>query len=51
MFTDEPKLVPSDADTVVRGRVKSESKPETFNQLWTAEEQKRFVLYAVGVIR
>lgn len=27
--------------TVVRGRVKSESKPETFNQLWTSEEQRR----------
>lgn len=25
----------------VRGRVKKEDKPETFNKLWTAEEQKR----------
>ncbi|XP_046567444.1 LOW QUALITY PROTEIN: ZZ-type zinc finger-containing protein 3-like [Haliotis rubra] len=27
--------------TVVRGRLKTESKPATFNQLWTVEEQKR----------
>lgn len=27
--------------TYVRGRVKREDKPETFNKLWTAEEQKR----------
>ncbi|XP_061180920.1 ZZ-type zinc finger-containing protein 3-like [Saccostrea echinata] len=27
--------------TLVRGRVKGEDKTETFNKLWTAEEQKR----------
>ncbi|PVD22407.1 hypothetical protein C0Q70_18219 [Pomacea canaliculata] len=27
--------------TVVRGRIKDETKSTTFNQLWTAEEQKR----------
>lgn len=26
---------------LVRGRVFDESKPETFNQLWTIEEQRR----------
>lgn len=26
---------------VVRGRLKEEHKPETFNVLWTAEEQSR----------
>ena len=26
---------------VIRGRVKTEEKPDTFNQLWTAEEQQR----------
>ena len=26
---------------VVRGRVKDKNKPETFNRLWTNEEQKR----------
>ena len=26
---------------VVRGRIKTEAKSATFNQLWTVEEQKR----------
>lgn len=26
---------------VVRGRTKDSSKPQTFNQLWTEEEQQR----------
>ena len=30
-----------DADDVVRGRVKRDGRPTTFNQLWTAEEQRR----------
>ncbi|XP_064649678.1 ZZ-type zinc finger-containing protein 3-like [Lineus longissimus] len=30
-----------DTMTVIRGRIKDETKPETFNQLWTVEEQKR----------
>jgi len=42
LFTEEPKPGPSDLDHVVRGRVKTETKSETFNQLWTTEEQKRY---------
>ncbi|WAR31009.1 ZZZ3-like protein [Mya arenaria] len=29
---------------LIRGRIKTEEKPVTFNQLWTAEEQKRCAL-------
>ncbi|KAK3088122.1 hypothetical protein FSP39_014998 [Pinctada imbricata] len=48
--TEDPKPGPSrsfgevkmeNPITLVRGRVKDESKPSTFNKLWTAEEQKR----------
>ncbi|XP_064485252.1 ZZ-type zinc finger-containing protein 3-like [Ornithodoros turicata] len=44
----EPKVLPSTSsapiyqnNVMVRGRVFSEHKPATFNQLWSAEEQKR----------
>lgn len=29
------------SDELVRGRIKTEKKPETFNQLWTATEQQK----------
>ncbi|XP_034947170.1 ZZ-type zinc finger-containing protein 3 [Chelonus insularis] len=35
------KLEPEDKKILVRGRAFDESKPETFNQLWTNEEQRR----------
>ena len=39
---DTPPPVSVDPDAkVVRGRLKDQSKPATFNQLWTTEEQKR----------
>lgn len=31
----------SSSTTMVRGRVKSESKPASYNQLWTSDEQRR----------
>ena len=41
-----PSSVNGDDDSqqqeVVRGRVKTEEKPGTYNQLWTVEEQKRY---------
>ncbi|XP_052223679.1 ZZ-type zinc finger-containing protein 3-like isoform X3 [Dreissena polymorpha] len=41
---EEVKMVSAPQDVegaVIRGRVKTEEKPQTFNQLWTTEEQKR----------
>ncbi|KAH3802129.1 hypothetical protein DPMN_155799 [Dreissena polymorpha] len=41
---EEVKMVSAPQDVegaVIRGRVKTEEKPLTFNQLWTTEEQKR----------
>lgn len=37
---DEPKAVDA-TDLTVRGRLFDQTKPETFNQLWTCDEQKR----------
>lgn len=37
---DEPKAAEA-ADMTVRGRLFDQTKPETFNQLWTCDEQKR----------
>ena len=36
----ESQLGDLDGPMVIRGRVKDESKSETFNKLWTVEEQK-----------
>ena len=36
----KPEKLQKDA-TIVRGRVKSDQKSETFNQLWTSEEQRK----------
>lgn len=36
---DEPKV--DATDMTVRGRLFDQTKPETFNQLWTCDEQKR----------
>ncbi|XP_014369404.2 ZZ-type zinc finger-containing protein 3 [Papilio machaon] len=40
---EEPSFVKEEIDTTtkVRGRKFTDSKPETFNQLWSCEEQKR----------
>ncbi|CAD7080756.1 unnamed protein product [Hermetia illucens] len=44
-FPELPKTTTTDSatnpDLVVRGRVFDQTKPETFNQLWTCEEQRR----------
>ena len=44
-----PSSVNGDEDgqqvEVVRGRVKTEEKSGTYNQLWTVEEQKRYHNY------
>lgn len=37
----QPKNEQENSKILVRGRAFDESKPETFNQLWTIEEQKR----------
>ncbi|GLH12392.1 ZZ-type zinc finger-containing protein 3 [Gryllus bimaculatus] len=39
--TDTASHDPTKSKMLVRGRVFDESKPETFNQLWTVEEQQR----------
>ncbi|KAJ6640782.1 ZZ-type zinc finger-containing protein 3 [Pseudolycoriella hygida] len=39
-FVEEPQQKASN-DITVRGRVFDQTKPETFNQLWTCEEQRR----------
>ncbi|KAG4077490.1 hypothetical protein HA402_002917 [Bradysia odoriphaga] len=39
-FVEEPRPNSSN-DITVRGRVFDQTKPETFNQLWTCEEQRR----------
>ncbi|KAL4219665.1 hypothetical protein ACF0H5_022237 [Mactra antiquata] len=42
--TQEEVKVPSiknESGEVIRGRIKTEKKSDTFNQLWTAEEQRR----------
>ncbi|CAN7977257.1 unnamed protein product [Ixodes persulcatus] len=36
-----PQTSTQSSGVLIRGRVFSENKPATFNQLWTAEEQKR----------
>lgn len=38
---DVKPVIKIDSEDLVRGRVKSENKSNTFNQLWTPEEQKR----------
>ncbi|XP_060561473.1 ZZ-type zinc finger-containing protein 3-like [Ruditapes philippinarum] len=38
---DQKCSVKMESDDVIRGRVKTEKKSETFNLLWTPEEQKR----------
>ena len=38
---DRPAESLTDGVVVVRGRVKSDSKPETFNQMCTSEEKRR----------
>ena len=38
---DQRSSVKTESDDVIRGRVKTEKKSETFNLLWTPEEQKR----------
>lgn len=40
-------LISDNQASLVRGRVKEEGKPSTFNQLWTIEEQKRSVAIPV----
>ncbi|CAH2100242.1 unnamed protein product [Euphydryas editha] len=37
----KPLIEESDSGTKVRGRTFTDNKPETFNQLWSCEEQKR----------
>lgn len=39
--SNKPADSSSDSVILVRGRMFDDSKPETFNQLWTAEEQRR----------
>ncbi|XP_053381078.1 ZZ-type zinc finger-containing protein 3-like isoform X2 [Mercenaria mercenaria] len=38
---DQKSSVKTESEGVIRGRVKTEKKSETFNLLWTPEEQKR----------
>ncbi|XP_069497770.1 ZZ-type zinc finger-containing protein 3 isoform X2 [Ambystoma mexicanum] len=40
-LSDGPEGSTSHSQQLIRGRLCDESKPETFNQLWTVEEQKR----------
>ncbi|XP_031618641.1 ZZ-type zinc finger-containing protein 3 [Contarinia nasturtii] len=41
MSNTQESKVKEENDFTVRGRVFNETKPETFNQLWTCEEQRR----------
>ncbi|GBP79070.1 ZZ-type zinc finger-containing protein 3 [Eumeta japonica] len=41
MENKDSKTVSETEGTKVRGRIFTESKPETFNQLWSCQEQKR----------
>lgn len=40
-FDKDTKQIVDQSGTKVRGRTFTDSKPETFNQLWSCEEQKR----------
>lgn len=40
-FDKDTKQIVDQSGTKVRGRIFTDSKPETFNQLWSCEEQKR----------
>ncbi|XP_020650331.1 ZZ-type zinc finger-containing protein 3 [Pogona vitticeps] len=40
-FSDCPEASTSNRPQMIRGRLCDETKPETFNQLWTVEEQKK----------
>uniref|UniRef100_A0A8D0E4S8 ZZ-type zinc finger-containing protein 3 n=1 Tax=Salvator merianae TaxID=96440 RepID=A0A8D0E4S8_SALMN len=40
-FSDCPEASTNNRPQMIRGRLCDETKPETFNQLWTVEEQKK----------
>lgn len=40
-FDKDTKQIVDQSGTKVRGRIFTDNKPETFNQLWSCEEQKR----------
>ncbi|XP_048352805.1 ZZ-type zinc finger-containing protein 3 isoform X2 [Sphaerodactylus townsendi] len=43
-FSDCPEASTNNRPQMIRGRFYDETKPETFNQLWTIEEQKKLEL-------